>query len=203
MLNAPQLVPFAAVVTGDWNRAISLLTAGSEAARRRGNRNEWTQLVVVLATTHARLKDRQTASRLAREVLETMVDDPAPYYELPMRSLLARLDVDADVHLDACAEICRDHDYRGLTGAVALASAETLARAGEHERAQAAYAEASGIFRSYSLRIDEADTLASWSRALATAGDAAGAEERAEQCGAQLDEINAPRWRAVLLGGAS
>ncbi len=203
VLNVPQLVPFAAVVTGDWNRAISLLTVGSEAARRRGNRNEWTQLVVVLATTHAWLKDRQKAGQLATEVLDTMVDDPAPYYELPMRSLLARLGVDADRHLDACAEICRDHDYRGLTGAVALATAETAARAGDYERADTAFAEACALFGAFSLRIDEADTLASWSRALASAGDPAGAEERAEQCGARLDEIRAPRWRALLLGGVT
>ena len=203
VLNAPQLVPYTATITGDWNRAISLLTAGAEASRRRGNRNEWTQLVVVLAQTHARLGDRQAARRLATEVLDTLIDDHAPYYELPIRSLLARLGVDATGHLDACAEICRDHDYRGLTGAVSLASAETAARTGDDDRANAAFAAASATFRAYSLHVDEADALASWSRALAAAGDQAGAEDRAAQCQARLDEINAPRWRTILLGSTS
>src|SRR5262249_8103342 len=131
VLNAPQLIPFTAVVTGDWNRAVSLLTSGAEASRRSGNRNEWSQLVLVLAQTHARLGDPRAARRVAVEALHTFDDGATPYYELPIRALLARLGVDERAHLDACAAICEDHDYRGLTGAIALAAAETAARRGD------------------------------------------------------------------------
>jgi predicted ATPase/class 3 adenylate cyclase/DNA-binding winged helix-turn-helix (wHTH) protein/tetratricopeptide (TPR) repeat protein len=203
VLNAPQLIPFTAVATGDWNRAISMLTAGAEASRRRGNRNEWTQLVVVLAQTHARLGDRAAARRLAGEALNTFLEEPTPYYELPIRSLLARLGVNEQAHLDACTQLCAAHDYRGLCGLVSLASAETAARRGDDDDANRSFESACATFERYGLRLDEADALASWSRALAAAGDNAGAHDRAERCNARLIEVDAPRWRKLLLGGAA
>jgi predicted ATPase/class 3 adenylate cyclase/tetratricopeptide (TPR) repeat protein len=203
VLNAPQLIPFTAVVTGDWNRAVSLLASGAEAARRSGNRNEWSQLVLVLAQTHARLGDRQAARRVAVEALDTFDDGATPYYELPIRALLARLGVDERAHLDACAAICESHDYRGLTGAVALAAAETAARRGDDDAANRAFASAYATFRHYSLHLDEADALASWSRALAAAGDTAASIERAEQCKTCLESVDAPRWQKLLLGGSA
>jgi hypothetical protein len=203
VLNAPQLVPFTAVVTGDWNRAVSLLTSGAAASRGRGNRNEWTQLVVVLAQTHARLGDRQAARRIAAEALETFSDGTTPYYELPIRALLARVGVDEQAHLDACSAICEEHDYRGLTGAVALASAESAARRGDDDTANRAYASACATFQHYGLRLDEADALASWSRAFAAAGDTEASVDRAEQCRARLAAAEAPRWQKLLLGGST
>jgi predicted ATPase/class 3 adenylate cyclase/tetratricopeptide (TPR) repeat protein len=201
VLNAPQLVPFTAVVLGDWNRALGMLTSGAEAARRSGNRNEWCQLVVVLAQTQARLGDRPAARRVATEALESFVDDSAPYYELPIRAVLARIGVDEAAHLDACAEICAGHDYRGITGVVALAAAETAARRGDGDEAGRAFETACATFRRYALHLDEADALASWSRALAAAGDTTGSEQRAAECRIRLEASHASRWERLLLGG--
>ena len=202
VLNAPQLVPYTAIVTGDWHGAICLLTERAAESQRRGNRNEWTQLSVALAQTHGRLGDVESACEIAERVLDTLVEDPSPYYELPTRALLASLGVDAGRHLAACGEITAAHDYRGLVGAVQYAAAEDARRQEEFDAAMNAYRAAIATFRRYQLRLDIAEALAAWSNALRDAGDQTASDERASQCALLLEELGAPAWNHLLLGGA-
>lgn len=197
--NSPQLGPLLATVGCEWHRAARLLNDGLAVAQRRGDRNEWSQHKLAFAELQARMGDVDAARRAAGELLTAMRDEPSPYYELPARALLARMGDQPAEQLAACAHIMEGHDYRGLTASVMFAKAEVAARDGDEHSANTSYEDALDLYRRFSLRLDEAQTLASWSRALAGFGRTAASSARADECRDVLDNIGAPAWRRHLL----
>jgi hypothetical protein len=134
--------------------------------------------------------------------LRVLLEVPCPYFEIPLRALLARVGDDPSRHLAACAEIMQHHDYRGLAAPVAFAEAQLRAVNGDAPGASDAFARAVACYRRYGLKLEQAETLARWSRALDQFGDADGSAKRRAQCVEVLEEMRTASRRRVLIDGA-
>jgi len=203
VVNTPQVPPLLATMSGEWNRALRMYEVGRAECARHGNRAQWMELSSALAELQARVGHDEAARATASEALAVLLEAPTPYFEIPLRALLARLGHDVSRHIAACREIMRDHDYRGLAAPVAFAEAQTLAVSGDAAGTSDAFARALALYRRYGLKLQEADTLAAWSRALGRFGDARSSDECQAECVEVLEDIGATSWRRVLIDGAS
>jgi predicted ATPase/class 3 adenylate cyclase len=202
IVNTPQVPPLLATMSGDWNRALRLYEVGRAECERHGNRAQWMELSLALAELQARVGDDEAAHATASDALAVMIEAPCPYFEIPLRALLARLGGDVTRHIASCRTIMHDHEYRALAAPVALAEAQTLAVSGDADGASDAFARALACYRRYGLKLEEAETLARWSRALEEYGDVDGSAERQAECVDVLEKMGATSWRCVLIDGA-
>jgi tetratricopeptide (TPR) repeat protein len=179
------LKPLLDLWDGEWDAVDTLARRVLETSRRTGNRwDEWASQH--LAARVAALRGQhEHAAELLERALAIVVDGGARYFEMWVRPDLARARAEtgrleeARMHVERCREItARGEDWRGRAGHVELADAVVLAfedRAGE---AGARFGEALRILRRFTLRVDEAEALQQWGRALARAGDEPGAAEK-------------------------
>jgi predicted ATPase/class 3 adenylate cyclase len=199
VVNTPQVPPLLATMSGDWNRALRLYEVGRAECERHGNRAQWMELSLALAELQARIGDAEAAHATASGALAIVLEVPCPYFEIPLRALLARLGDDATRHLGSCRAVMQGHDYRGLAAPVAFAEAQTRAVSGDVDGASEAFARALDCYRRYGLKLEEAEMLACWSRALSRFGDAEGATARQAECVEALEDIGATSWRRMLI----
>ncbi|SRR6266851_387774 len=142
------------------------------------------------------------AEALAKEVLSLSIDEPLQPLEMWARPEFVLLCVDTDridqaePHLERCRDIlAAGKDWHGLAGRVARAEAVVAAANGKFDQAQREFEKAVGIFRSYDVPYEEAETLYYWGRALNAAGEYARADEKLDGAVAIYRRSEAgPRW---------
>jgi tetratricopeptide (TPR) repeat protein len=181
------LEPLVDLWDGRWDEVAALARRALETSRRTGNRwDEFASLHLLARVHHLREEPVPAAAQL-QDALRFVVDGGARYFELWVRPDLARVCADLDRldearrHVDRCREIVSwGEDWRGRAGHVALAHAVVLARDDRPDEANAAFASAHDTLERHALRGDVADGLHQWGRALARAGDRAGAIEKLE-----------------------
>ncbi len=163
---------------GEWERADKMLSAWSEHSRRTGNRREELWSAIALARLHRVTGEHAWALQFLEKALDISVEGGDILQELATRATLATIATDADEssealpHLERCREImAAGEDWRGLAGYVARAEAVLAVVFGSHHEAERQFGKAIDVFRRYTLRWEEAETLLYWGRALNTAHD--------------------------------
>ena len=156
-----------------------------DTSRRNGNRwDEWASFHLAARVAYLR-GDRERAGELLESALQIVTDGGADYFAMWVLPDLARVRAetgrveDARAHVERCREIVdRGEDWRGRRGIAAVAEAVVLSAEDRPDEADARFRAAHETLERYGLAGDRAECLHEWGRALARAGDTAGAAER-------------------------
>jgi DNA-binding SARP family transcriptional activator/tetratricopeptide (TPR) repeat protein len=170
---------------GRWDRVEALAGRVLETSRRNGNRwDQWASLQLA-ARVRALRGDLEGAAEALEPALAIVVDGGARYFELWVRPDLARVEAQrgrhdaARAHVERCREILEGReDWRARSAHVTLAEAIVLAYAERPGEADERFRDAQETFARYRLRLEEADTLYQWGRALAGADGAGAAADK-------------------------
>ncbi len=179
---------FLAFFEGSFDEAAELWADQQEDDRHRGNRlYDWaaSHWLGVLSRTEG---DTEAAKARLQEALQIALQGGSVLHEVATRAELALTLADAGRPADARPHLIRaqevlagGEDWRGVAGRVELARAAALVAEEEPETAEAAFAEATGIFQRLGLVWDEAEALQRWGQARLQAGDRTGAQEKLGQ----------------------
>jgi predicted ATPase/class 3 adenylate cyclase len=199
--NGPLFEPLMALCVAEGDDVESIMSLRASEAEVKGNVNDWLQIALLWSRFLSLRGDEEAATALLGDALVAATDDvPCPYYEVPVRCRLALLDVDAEVHLARVRALVDGGDLRGLRVLVEITEAHAAAVQGlEPTEVDRRFEVAVRSARSFSLRWEEGEALARWSRALDEAGRRAEAGHRGGQAHGVFDAVGAPsHWRQLL-----
>ncbi|MGZ4681702.1 MAG: hypothetical protein ACXV8G_04510 [Acidimicrobiales bacterium] len=199
--NGPLFEPLLALCTLEGDDVESIMATRASEAEHKGNVNDWLQIALLWSRFRTLQGDVDGAADLLQASLAAATEDvPCPYYELPVRCRLALIDVDADEHLARGRELVDGGELRGLRVLVETAEARAASTQGlSDDEVDRRFEAAVRSARSFSLRWEEGEALARWSRALAAAGRKAEAAHRAGQAHGVFEAVGAPsHWFGLL-----
>ena len=179
------LEPLLGLWEGAWDAVESLALGVIETSRRNGNHwDEWASFHLAARVAHLR-GDRERAGALLERALQIVTEGGADYFAMWVLPDLARVRAesgaleDARSHVERCREIVgRGENWRGRRGISGVAEAVVLSAEDRADEADAAFRDAHEILVYHRLAGEQAECLHEWGRALARAGDPAGAGER-------------------------
>jgi tetratricopeptide (TPR) repeat protein len=182
------LRPLLDLTDGSWDAVDALAARTLATSRRTGNRwDEWAAQHLAGRVRWLR-GEEEAAAELMEAALAIVVEGAAPYFELWVRIDLARVLAEsgrsgaAREHVERCRAIVETgEDWRGRAGQVALSEAVLLAFEDRPDEADVAFATAHETLARHRLRLDEADALHAWGRALERAGSGPDAAEKLDR----------------------
>jgi DNA-binding SARP family transcriptional activator len=206
------LKPLLDLWEGRWGATQELAREVRDASRRTDNRWDGWAADLFEARVLALRGKHEAAGELFERAFATISAGGGDYYETWVGPELAGTLVEtgrvaeARDHVERCLEIlARGEDWRGRAGPVAVAHAVVLSAEGRGEEAAVSFERALEAFERFKLRCDAAEAMGHWGRALARAGDAAGAADRLDEAAERLRECGAgePYLEAVALERAA
>ncbi len=172
-------------VNGEWEVIASEMENTAEASEQADDRVSGVDQSITLGAMYNILGEHARAEVHLKYGLDNGDRGRLVIYEMRARPILALIYVGMNRLEDAAAQIARCHeimaageDWRGRVGDLARAEGVVEAASGHYEVAYRHFETALAIHRKYHLALEEADTLQFWGRALAAAGDRAGAAEK-------------------------
>jgi tetratricopeptide (TPR) repeat protein len=176
-------------LAGQWEDAAEVLEREVARCDRADNQLYSLSQCLFAGLTNLLVGQHARAEALFRYGLDDTDQEAKVLLEMRSRPWLAQLYVETGRLHAAAEQVARCHqimaageDWRGLAGDAARAEGVVAAAQGDYELAFRKFESALAVHQKYRLAWDEAHTLQYWGRALAAAGDRAGAAEKFDAC---------------------